>query len=270
MRPAFAMTAHPVTISLMKKLSFLVLMLAGPAFAQTVENAMLPDGSSDMYVGAALFWQRADNMGPVRGGIWPVLQMQWSNGVFLSGMDSLGMHLSSTPGVEYGPLLRWQFGRSPSDDPSLVGSQEIHASPNVGGFFNYYLGENLRLTSDLLYASDSGGMLLDLGIQKGLPGLRPHQGFSVSLGLTFASDAYAKQRFGYTHDDTTGASAPSYTPGGGLLNVHAGLAINRELSSKWLLVNTISALYLAPAAADSPLVTSRSSVSAWAGLARRF
>jgi outer membrane protein len=93
----------------------------------------------------------------------PVLQVEWSNGVFVSGM-SAGMHLSSSPTVEYGPLLAILPGRDESGTGSeaggvgerhgrsiapgektlmlsgrLAGMDEIGARLQFGGFFNTYL-----------------------------------------------------------------------------------------------------------------------------------
>ncbi|WP_227470270.1 MipA/OmpV family protein [Massilia sp. YMA4] len=48
-----------------------------------------------------------------RNAILPVLQVAWSNGLFVSGM-SAGMHWSSSPSVEYGPLIALAPGRDAS------------------------------------------------------------------------------------------------------------------------------------------------------------
>jgi hypothetical protein len=61
-----------------------------------------------------------------------MLQVQWSNGVFVSGM-SMGIHLSKTPVVEYGPLLALAPGRDPSGTRFLrLGTVGDNAG-NLGG-----------------------------------------------------------------------------------------------------------------------------------------
>jgi outer membrane protein len=90
----------------MRTLFALALAGAVPAaWAQTPASNPMPDGSSDMYVGlgivSAARYQGADQR---RLTALPLLQVQWSNGVFVAGM-SAGMHLSSNPVLEYGPLL---------------------------------------------------------------------------------------------------------------------------------------------------------------------
>jgi outer membrane scaffolding protein for murein synthesis (MipA/OmpV family) len=94
-----------------------VLALAGMcklALAQTPAANPMPDGSRDMYLGLGAQWApRYDGASGHRATALPVLQFQWSNGVFVSGM-SAGMHLSQQPWLEYGPLLALAPGRSAS------------------------------------------------------------------------------------------------------------------------------------------------------------
>ncbi|MFB9242303.1 MipA/OmpV family protein [Massilia antarctica] len=84
------------------------LVLAGlvpAAWAQTPATNPMPDGSRDMYVGlGAVSAPRYQGAHERRVTALPLLQVEWSNGVFVSGM-SAGMHLSSNPVLEYGPLV---------------------------------------------------------------------------------------------------------------------------------------------------------------------
>lgn len=90
----------------MRTLFALALAGAVPAaWAQTPASNPMPDGSSDMYVGlGAVSAPRYQGSGEHRVTALPLLQVEWSNGVFISGM-SAGMHLSSNPVFEYGPML---------------------------------------------------------------------------------------------------------------------------------------------------------------------
>ena len=96
---------------------FFVLALAGAcgaAHAQTPAINPMPDGSRDMYVGlGAQYAPRYEGAEDRRTTALPMLQVQWSNGVFISGM-SMGMHLSDSPAVEYGPLVALAPGRDAS------------------------------------------------------------------------------------------------------------------------------------------------------------
>ncbi|HEY5801792.1 MAG TPA: MipA/OmpV family protein [Burkholderiaceae bacterium] len=103
----------------------LPLLLAGltvPAYAQTPAVRMMPDGSRDMYVGLGVqsrpFYEGA---GVSRTSAVLALQVQWSNGIFISG-SSAGWHLGQEPGLEYGPLVAIDAGRTRSGaGKSLLG-----------------------------------------------------------------------------------------------------------------------------------------------------
>ncbi len=110
----------------------LLLALAGShAAAQTPAANLMPDGSRDMYVGLGVVGQpRYEGAAERRVRALPLLQVQFSNGVFLSGMTA-GMHLSSSPSVEFGPLLALQPRRT--DDGVVSGVGGVDTS-NVHGF----------------------------------------------------------------------------------------------------------------------------------------
>src|SRR5439155_5243522 len=122
----------------------------------------------------------------------PVLQVEWSNGLFVSGMNA-GWHLSNNPTVEYGPLLGVAPGRDGTGDGNSVGGignfalapvpginarknqpqamdgmADIGARLQAGAFFNVYLDPQWRLTSSLLYGSgrERDGARLELNVQR--------------------------------------------------------------------------------------------------------
>ncbi|HEX8609801.1 MAG TPA: MipA/OmpV family protein [Telluria sp.] len=111
----------------MRTLFALALAGAVPAvWAQTPASNPMPDGSSDMYVGlGAVSAPRYQGSGEHRVTALPLVQVEWSNGVFISGM-SAGLHLSSNPVFEYGPMLSLLARRS------SAGSQDAVGNP-VGG-----------------------------------------------------------------------------------------------------------------------------------------
>src|SRR4051812_42914947 len=151
--------------------------LTGAASAQTPAINPMPDGSRDMYAGLGVVsTPRYEGSGERRARALPVIQVQWSNGVFISG-TSAGMHLSSSPALEYGPLLALRMRRSESGDgggaiganlgtanvpPTLApvndlkmnnplsGMETIPTRLQAGAFLNYYLTPSLRLVSSAL------------------------------------------------------------------------------------------------------------------------
>ncbi len=278
---------------------FFILFLAGlPAVAgaQTPAARMMPDGSKDTYIGLGIS-HAPRYKGAEDRDTDPALlvQAQWSNGVFLSGL-SLGMHLSDAPTVEYGPLLAIEPGRNASGSQKLSGIggggsidvanvagiaapsttqtaprfTDIRSTPGAGAFFNYYFDENLRLTSNFLYGVGEGhdGLLLNLGVQKALPQLAAHHRLSLSAGLTWVNRRYMREYFGV--NPAVAGGSVTYAPSSGVRDVQLTLNWNWELSNLWLLTSQLSATRLVGPAADSPYTERRSGIGVRTGLAYRF
>ena len=282
----------------MKQLSVpvtaLVLAVAGSASAQTPTTNPMPDGSRDMYAGLGAVsrprYEGADSS-VVRA--LPVLQVQWSNGVFISGMTA-GMHLSDRPTVEYGPLLSvhpdrdeagagnevgataWAF---PSVMPAqragsarLTGMRDIRTRVEGGAFLNYYLAPEWRLTSSVLYGAgiERNGARMELGVQRLAIDVAPHHAVSFSAGVTLANSAYNRAYFGVSESEAVSSGNPAYRPDGGLKDVRVGARWNWALSPSWLLTTQVQAIRLTDDARHSPLVERSTNVTVSTAFAYRF
>lgn len=281
----------------MKKLFALVLAVSGSAAsAQTPTTNPMPDGSRDMYAGLGVVsaprFEGADSR-KVRA--LPVLQVQWSNGIFISGM-SAGMHLSASPVVEYGPLLAIHPGRSESGTgrsigeldakfallPSteremesgnpLAGMEDIKARPEAGAFFNYYLSPQWRLTSSVLAGAgyDRKGVHAEIGLQRLAMQLGPHHTVSVSAGVSVANRAYQQSYFGVSSDQAMSSGNRTYRPDGGLKDVRIGVRWNWALSPSWMLSSSLQGTRLMGDARRSPLVERPNNVTVSTAFAYRF
>jgi len=272
----------------------LVLAVAGSASAQTPTTNPMPDGSRDMYAGLGAVsrprYEGADSR-VVRA--LPVLQVQWSNGVFISGM-SAGMHLSDRPTVEYGPLLSvhpdrdeagagnevgataWAF---PAVMPAqragsarLTGMHDIRTRVEAGAFLNYYLAPEWRLTGSLLAGSgnDRNGARMELGVQRLAFQLAPHHALSLTAGVTLVNSAYNRAYFGVSDSEAASSGNPAYRPDGGVKDVRVGARWNWALSPSWLLTTQVQAIRLTDDARHSPLVERSTNVTVSTAFAYRF
>ena len=280
----------------MNKFSALVLaVLSSSAAAQTPATNPMPDGSRDMYVGLGLASAaRYDGAEHSERKLLPVLQVQWSNGVFVSGM-SAGMHLSHNPQFEYGPLLELQPRRDESGNSGGIDGIEARASIVAlplaalsqnrlsgvapvstrllgGGFVNYYLAPDWRLTGSLLYGAgnDRDGARLDLGLQRLAMQAGAHHRISVAAGLSFVNAGYNRAFFGVDRNDSLLSGNPVYRPGGGLKDGHLGLRWNWDLAPSWMLTSNLQVRRLAGDARRSPLVERPTNVTVSAAIAYRF
>lgn len=246
----------------------LLLAACGPTLADESAALMMPDGSRDMYVGAAFTGRSAVADGQKRAAVLqPLLQVQWSNGVFVSASGVAGMHLSATPGVEYGPLLAASNARAPEDSWRLRGTRRIEGSPDVGGFYGYYLGEAARVTSNLLYDTSARGWRGQFSLQKTLPSLAAHHTVTLSAGVSLVSGAVMDERYAVS---AAAGGARDYRPGGGVMSIDAGLNWNWALSSKWLLNSAVTGTRLGSGPAGSPVAERRNFITWSSGLGYRF
>ena len=282
------------------------LALAGAcsaAAAQTPANNPMPDGSRDMYVGLGVVTAPVyEGSGQRRVRALPVLQASFSNGLFISGM-SAGIHLSNQPSVEFGPLLAIHPRRSESGlsgDVGMVvnGSDQTLAPPDVqgpfksqvgdghrlmgmdvqrtrlqaGGFFNYYLSPQLRLTNSVLFGSgnDGNGALWRVGLQHATRHLAPNHFVSVGVGMTVANRKHNQAYFGVTEIESVRGLNPEYTASGGLKDVHLNARWNWALSPSWLVTTGVQASRLRGSAADSPLTERPTNLTVSTALAYRF
>jgi MipA family protein len=283
--------------------TFLALALlagCGAAAAQTPGINPMPDGSRDMYVGlgvqSAPRYEGAQNY---RTRAVPVIQVQWSNGIFISGM-SAGMHLSGQPTVEFGPLLTLQPRRSESGtgssavgagDPGgiygwagppmigvakssnmLVGMDPIGARLLAGGFLNYYLSPQWRLTSTALWGAgaDRHGAIADFGVQRLAVDIAPHHAVSLLGGVSLVNRDYNQSFFGVTVPEAVHSGNAVYSPGGGWKDAHIGVRWNWTLAPSWILATNLQAERLLGSAKDSPLTERPTNLTVSTALAYRF
>jgi outer membrane scaffolding protein for murein synthesis (MipA/OmpV family) len=286
----------------MNKLLFLALSAAcGTTWAQTPATNPMPDGSRDMYVGLGVqSAPRWDGTGSRKVSALPVLQVQWSNGLFISGM-SAGMHLSDNPTFEYGPLLAVQPGRDDSGtghvadgvgstgmgligpvlDPidkrnmtatRLEGMDKIGARLQGGVFANYYLTPQWRLTGSVLYGAgnDHDGARLDLGVQRLAFTLGSQHHVSAAAGVTIVNRNYNQTYFGVSAAEAARSRFSYYEAGGGLQDAHVGVRWNWALSPSWMLTSNVQVKGLLGNAAKSPLVERSTNLTVSTAIAYRF
>jgi outer membrane protein len=296
----------------MHKLRLLILFAASHgAWAQTPATNLMPDGSHDMYAGlGAVSAPIYEGARARRMRLLPVLQIEWSNGVFISG-QSVGMHWSSAPALEYGPLLALDPGRTasgtgssfgnvnvsgsdaiaasvpvsggglaplvkPSEPPPgttrLTGLDDIPARLLAGGFVNLALGANLRWTNSVLVGAGSGhdGLRWNTDLQSSVAGMPAHHSLSLSGGLTLANHNANQAWFGVSAAEARTSINPAYRANGGLKDVHAGLRWNVALDPGWMVTSNLQLTHLAGGAGGSPLVERANHLSVSSALAYRF
>lgn len=270
-----------------------------PARAQTPALNPMPDGSRDMYVGlGAQSMPRYDGADSRKVSVLPVIQVEWSNGVFISGMRA-GMHLSDSPSFEYGPLLGVLPGRDDSGTDGgaagvtelnsliltspiekqrlargqgLAGMDDVRTRVQAGAFANYYLTPEWRITATALYGSgrDHDGARLELGVQRLAAALGERHHVSLGAGLTVVNRKDNETWFGVTREEAARTFYNPYQPGGGLQDVHVGARWTWALTPSWILTSNLQAKRLLGSADKSPLVERSTNLTVSTAIAYRF
>jgi len=280
-----------------KPLLIALCVACGPAWAQTPATNPMPDGSRDMYVGlGVLSAPRWDGASARHVAALPVLQVQWSNGLFISGL-SAGLHLSDDPTFEYGPLLAVQPGRDetgrglaadgvgvsllgPVPDPlrmnvrqeRLEGMDKIDPRLQAGAFVNYYPSPQWRITGSVLAGGgiDHDGARLDLGVQRLAVALGAEHRVALSAGVGIVNRKLNATWFGVTPDEAARSRFDAYAPGGGLQDARVGVRWNWAWSPSWMLTSDLEVRRLLGSAAASPLVERPANVTVSTAIAYRF
>ena len=270
--------------------------VSSAACAQMPATNSMPDGSRDMYVGLGVASKpRYEGGGERETAALPVLQVQWSNGLFVSGMRA-GIHLSRVPQLEFGPLLELQPRRDAEGEGDSVGGVEgarfsmvmmplaapsgnrlagmpaVHSRVQGGGFLNYYLTPDWRFTSSLLYGAGNArkGLKLELGVQRLAVELGAHHRLALDAGLTFANRRYNNAFFGVDETDSFNSANPMFDAAGGLKDVHLGARWNWAWSPSWMLTSGVQAARLQGNARKSPLVERPTNLTVSTAIAYRF
>ena len=279
----------------MKTLLALTLaVVCGAASAQTPATNPMPDGSRDMYVGLGVI-AAPDYAGSSerRTEALPMIQVEWSNGLFISGM-SAGWHLSQRPDLEFGPLLAldsgrdedgtraraggvtpvmgFQTGRVASTGQGLAGMRDVGARLQAGVFANYYVTPSLRLTNSVLYGAghERQGIVWSVALQHMAADLSAHHRVSLSAGLNLVNRNYNASFFGVTPEESLLSGHPAYAPGGGLRDVYVGVGWNWALSPSWMIASAARLARLQGDARHSPLVERPTNFTVSTGLVYRF
>lgn len=293
----FSFSLQAASLRQFALLASLLACLAGAAEAQTPSRNLMPDGSHDMYLGlGAISRPYYEGAGRHSQSALPVVQMQWSNGVFLAGTMA-GWHLSGTPGLEYGPLLAFEGKRTASGhgfipigtsgggngsvlpnheggeavadpDNKLAGLPEIPARLQAGGFFKLNLNPQWQWQNNLLTGAGPGHNGLRWSTQLQYAQSRQHHTVSLTTGFNWVNRSYNQTYFGVP----VGAlnSLPPYQAGSGIKDVFADLNWNVALGPAWLLTSKLKLSSLQGSAARSPLVERRSGWQLSTALAYRF
>jgi outer membrane scaffolding protein for murein synthesis (MipA/OmpV family) len=201
----------------------------------------------------------------------PLLDYQWNNGWFAGTGNGIGFNFSRRADLAYGLRLTADFGRKAHRSDALRGMGDIDAKAEFGAFFNQSLTSDIFLTSSLRYgAGDDGrGLVVDLGIGYA-SSLAAQWRLGVGAAVSVTNAAYQQSFFGVTTAQAASSGYPVYTPGAGLRDARANVALTYLVNRRTVVTAALSASTLLGDARDSPLVRSNATLTGVLGVSYGF
>ena len=269
------------------------------AYAQSPAQNLMPDGSHDMYLGLGVLSRPLyEGAASSKRVAVPVLQMQWSNGLFVAGM-SAGLHMSNQYGHEFGPIIMLEPSRTPDGTSNtiqspaygqssvvgpgleqkylkqsnrLIGMENIRTRLLAGGFYNFHVSNNLCNTNTLVFGAGNNrqGIRLSSDLRYHFKDIARHHQLIVGVGLNLVNKAYADSYFGVSEIEAGRSINPPFESRAGIKNIHAEAFWNWNLNASWLITSKLSLSQLVGSASKSPLVERKTNVYVSTALAYRF
>lgn len=165
--------------------------------------------------------------------------------------------------------FRYIGERTSGDDPELAGLDDVDASLELGG--------GLRYATDLyeIYGNVRYGAIGHEAFVGELGAdifMRPTDRLTLRAGprAFFGDSDYASTYFGVTAAEAGASSFSAYAPSGGLLSAGVELGAGYRINDTWGVDAAIRYDRLQNDAADSPITSDDTQLSARIGLTRRF
>lgn len=234
--------------------ALLLACVAAPALAQTT-HMMMPEGSSDVYLGLALVSSPRRLGSSENGlGVVPVISAQWANGAFIH-MNTIGMHLSDRSNMRYGPLIsptRSRVTKYTPDGPET----KTRFTPEVGGFLDYSIAHGIGLKSRLMYggSSDHRGLRMELSAHLWKP-VAPHHAIGIETGLTLTNRSSLQADFGITRQQA--GTGRAHEVSSGLRDASVSLNWRWDINHKTTLHSWIEGQRFLGSAGASPRLEQR-------------
>lgn len=203
--------------------------------------------------------------------VLPALSYQWKNGWFAGTGNGVGYKFHSPPQMQYGLRVTVDLGRDAGDAVALNGMGDIDVSPELGGFFNYFITPEWFLTSSFRYGAgnDHDGSQTDIGLGWSAQ-LAPRWRGALGVAATYVNGNYMQAYYGVTPEQSATSAHPVYTPGAGWRDVRGTASLTHFFNPDWSLTAAVTLRVLQGAAEASPIVKEDRPVSGILAVGRSF
>ena len=182
----------------------------------------------------------------------PKGSIAWRDRIILTE-SSLRAQFREGP-FRFGPIVKYEQGRSDEDDKDIKGVGSVPAGFGVGLYIKYKEdGFALSAETRKELAGGHGGILTELKAELELPTGGSPWG-KLGTELTIADSAYMEEFFGIDANQSARSGLPTFDADGGLRSISVFWASKIDLTPHWALGGQVTYLRMLGDAADSPIV----------------
>ena len=221
-------------------------------------DAVVPEQQITLVGAGAITLQRYPGTSAVEVKVFPVVDAEFWNRVFIHADEGAGVYLWRTPawrvGVsfDFDPVHRYE-----KDAGRLRGLGNVDETERV----NFLVGHNTSCTEvRLKLSSDAGGQghgnVADLEMAT-FRSPRPDLRLRAALGWTWTNEQYMRTFFGVNARQSALSGLPEFTPDGGVSSVRGVFSAQYSVSEHWVIGGLASVGRLLGDAGDSPIAQKR-------------
>lgn len=183
----------------------------------------------------------------------PLVDIRYSDLLFLSTRDGLGANLLRGERLTAGPVLKYRFGRDQDDDDALRGLGDVDPAGEAGAFLKYRVAK-LSFGTELRQGfGGHEGLIGDLWVNRRFDAGDKWE-FNVGPKLTMASGDFTETYFGIDAGQAARSGYNRYEADGVFVSYGLNASAGYKLTPQVRLGAFAGIEQIAGDAADSPIV----------------
>jgi len=240
-------------------------------FVQTIPEYYLPRDINFSIGAVALYAPKYQGSDEHRSRIYPLIDAQWKNGIFLSTINGIGYNFSKDPSLQYGLRVSFETARDSSLTPKLNGVGDVNTTVEPGAFLNYAINQNYSLLTSIRYGSgvDHNGLQISFG-GRATTALNDQHRLTATLRANWANGNYMQSYFGVNNQQSLASGYQVYTPNSGITDIKLSASWHWTIDTNWSLTTGASVNRYFSDVTKSPFVFQRSPVTVFSAASYRF
>lgn len=269
--PASLRPARPTPAAFLPPRAALACAALAAAGVARAQSSLPDEGTTSRFVvgAGAAHVPRYEGADSQRTRALPLIS--WRSGRFFAGaLGGIGYDVSTVPGLSFGPVLSYRFGRDEDWSPRLRGLGDVDAGADVGAFARwnlrpFFAHANLRRG----IGGGPAGTQARLGAGYMLQAA-PADRVIFDLSVDWADREVMQAFFGVDATQSRRSGRARHDVGSGVRRYGASVAWTHTYTPRWFSTVGASLMTLGSGAADSPIVDRRTSPAVSLAVGYRF